>query len=368
MPQSRKSAEIVEGAERAALVLTGIDYGVHPQDFVFYELSRLIEEDRASLDDSEFRKLIDEGIRAHIQDNLHIRARLSEALRAASLQGGARIVADRVVRALENIETDLCNVAVVVRNYTAYLCSRLEAFDEESANDDRISTAADLLFESTGDRSAAETALNVLCQTLTPVSSRVLAHAVSEPLLDEDLEERAYAALKATWPLPRHFMLYSLREHPHEDIPIRWFEVFVEVDELLTVELVLEELRAHGENAAYAEDLAALLEALHASRDPELEDKILDAVKSTSTNPSIQPLLRKFLEEHRPVETAGETSWALRSRAIQTNVQYQTAASLYDKGEKAKSLEVLTSILNEDPEYPFALMLKRLIERAANQA
>ena len=362
MPQSKKSAEIVEGAERAALVLTGIDYGVHSQDFVFYELSRLIEEDRASFDDPEFRNLIDEGIRAHIQDNLRIRARLSEALRAASLQGGARIVANRVARALENIETDLCNVAVVVRNYTAYLFSRLETIDEDSANDDRISTAADLLFESTGDRSAAETALDVLCHTLTPVSSRVLAHAVSEPLLDEDLEARAYTALKASWPLPRHFMLYSLREHPHEDIPIRWFELFVEVDELLTVELVLEELRAHGENAAYAEDLAALLQALHACRDPELEDKILDAVNSASTNPAIQPLLRKFLEEHRPVETSAKTAWDLRSRAIQKNLQYQTAAGLYDKGETAKALDALKSILSEDPEYPFALMLKRLIE------
>jgi hypothetical protein len=363
MPQSRKSVELVEGAERAALVLAGIDYGVDPQDFVFYELSRLIEEDRASFDDPEFRNLIDGGIRAHIHDNLHVRARLSEALRAASLTGGARLVADRVVGALEDVESDLCNVAVVVRNYTAYLFSRLEAIDDDSANDDRVSDAADLLFESTGDRSAAEIALNVLCNTPTPVSSRVLAHAVSEPLLDEDLEARAYAALKASWPLPRHYMLYSLREHPHEDIPIRWFQLFVEVDEVMTVELVLEELRAHGENPAYAEDLVALLEVLHASRDPELEDKILDAVNSGSTIPGIKALLRKFLEEHRPFGPTAGTSWDLRSRALEKNRQYQAAAGLFDKGEKVKALEILTSILSGDPEYPFALMLKRLIEQ-----
>jgi hypothetical protein len=99
----------------------------------------------------------------------------------------------------------------------------------------------------------------------------VLAHAVSEPLLDEDLETRAFTALKSSWPLPRHYMLYNLQGHPHEGIPFRWFQLFVEVDELTTVELILEELRAHGESPDYREDLTALLDVLHGCRDPELE-------------------------------------------------------------------------------------------------
>src|SRR4030095_6454064 len=240
MPQSRKSSGIVEGIEKTVAQLAGTDYNIHPEDFVLYEMHRLIEEDRASFDDTEFRNLIDEGIRAHIQENLHIRAHLAGRLRCAGLKGEAHVVATRVVHALEDLEADLCNVAVLVRNYTGYLLSRIETLDEDSS-DDRITTAADLLFESTGDRSAAETALNVLCATRSPVCARVLAHAVSEPLLDEDLEARAFAALKASWPLPRHYMLYCLREHPHEDIPLRWFQLFVEVDELTTADLVLEE-------------------------------------------------------------------------------------------------------------------------------
>src|SRR6185503_8975535 len=204
------------------------------------------------------------------------------------------------VRALEDINQDLCNVAVVVRSYTAYLLARLEAA-QEGEGDERCAEAADLLFESAGDRESTETALAVLCGARSAVSARVLAHVVSEPLLDEDLEAKAFAALKASWPLPRNYMLYNLQGHPHEDIPFRWFQLFVEVDELTTVDLVLEELRAHGESADYREDLSALLDVLHGCRDPELEDKILGALNSPAATPATSALLQKFLEEHQPV-------------------------------------------------------------------
>jgi len=337
MPQPRKPSGIVEGVEKTSAVLAGTDYGVHPEDFIFYELHRLIEEDRASFDDPEFRNLIDEGIRAHVQDNLDTRARLAGTLRSSGLRGEAHTVARRVVHALEDLEADLCNVA------------------------EKVTTAADLLFESTGDRSAAETALDILCANRSPVCARVLAHAVSEPLLDEDLEARAFVALKASWPLPRHYMLYSLREHPHEDIPIRWFQLFVEVDELMTADLVLEELRAHGESPAYLEDLAALMETLHGCRDPELEDKILDAVNSASTSAPVLSLLRKFLEEHRPAAAPDGGPWAKRSRALELNRQYQSAAALFEQGEKEKGLQALERILSVDKAYPFAVMLRRVM-------
>jgi tetratricopeptide (TPR) repeat protein len=361
MPQPRKSSGIVEGVEKTAAVLAGTDYGIDPEDFILYELHRLIEEDRASFDDADFRNLIDEGIRAHIQDNLGIRAHLAGLLRSAGLKGEAHTVATRVVHALEDLDADLCNVAVLVRNYTGYLLSKLEDVVELETTDEKVTTAADLLFESTGDRSAAETALDILCATRSPVSARVLAHAVSEPLLDEDLEARALAALKTAWPLPRHYMLYSLREHPHEDIPIRWFQLFVEVDELKTVDLVLEELRAHGEASAYLEDIAALVEVLHGCRDPELDDKVLDAVNSPSISAPAQTLLRKFLQEHRPVHSDDRSPWARQARNLELNRQYLSAAGLFERGETEKALQALKKILAVDADYPFAVMLREII-------
>lgn len=357
MRRPQKPNPLIEGAEKAAATLAGFDYGVTADDFILFELHRLIEEDRASFDDFEFRKLIDEGIRAHVEEKPEIRARLAGMLRAAALTGKARTIAMRVVHALEDDQADLCNVAILVRNYTAYLLFRLETLDPD-AIDERITTAADLLFESTDDRNAADTALDVLCATPSPVSARVLAHAISEPLLDEDHEARAFAALKTSWPLPRHYMLYNLQGHPHEDIPARWFQLFVEVDELTTVDLVLEELRAHGEDPRHHEDLATLMEMLQASRDPEIEDKILAAINSASTSPAVLPLLKKFLEEHRPDLAAGPTPWTRRTQDHELNRRYLAAAALFDRGEQSHALEALNSILATEPDCPFALMLK----------
>jgi hypothetical protein len=366
MPHSRKNNNaLVEGAEKTAAIISGFDYGIHPEDFVFYELHRLIEEDRASFDDAEFRILIDEGIRAHIEDNLVIRARLAGILRASGMKGETQTVALRVIHALEDVEADLCNVALLVRNYTGYLLSRLESLDDTDPASDRIATAADFLFESTGDRGAAETALEVLIGSRSPISARVLAHAISEPLLDEDLEARAYEALKASWPSPRHYMLYNLREHPHEDIPIRWFQLFVEVDEPKTVDLALDELRAHSENPRYQEDLLTLMEMLKSCGDPEIEDKVLDAVNSPATNAASLPLLRKFLEEYQPQPPESESAWAVRSRAFQLNRAYRNAAALFERGESEKAREALDKILAEDAGYPLAAMLKQLAEKRA---
>ncbi len=356
LPRPQKNDSILEDIEKAAASLAGFDYNVDAEDFVLYELHRLLEEDRASFDDSEFRTLIDFGVRAHIEENPVARAKLAGILRSA-VTGKSRTVTLRIVRALEELHTDLSNVGVLVRSYTGYLLSRLENV-QEGEGDDRIAEAADLLFESTGDREAAETALAVLSRTPSPVSARVLAHAVSEPLLDEDLELKAFAALKSCWPLSRHYMLYNLHGHPHEDIPFRWFQLFVEVDELTTVDLVLEELRAHGESPDYHEDLSALMDVLHGCRDPELEDKILGALNSSSANPQVSALLRKFLEEHQPAEAKVETNWSRAERQFDLNRRYVEAASLFDAGQTTKAREKLTQILSDDPEYPFALMLK----------
>ena len=143
-------------------------------------------------------------------------------------------------------------------------------------------------------------------------------------------------------------MLYNLRDHPHEDIPIRWFQLFAEVDEPSTVELILEELRAHGDNPRYQEDLAALMEVLQTCRDPEIEDKILDAVNSPAMNAAVVPLLRKFLEGFRPSKPdAPETdsAWARRSRAVRLNRLYRSATALFDAGQAERAAQALEEVL-----------------------
>jgi hypothetical protein len=362
MPRPPKTDSILEDIETAAAAIAGFDYNVDAEDFVLYELHRLLEEDRASFDDPEFRTLIDFGVRAHIEENPAARAKLAGILRSAITEK-SRTVTLRIVRALEDLHTDLCNVGVLVRNYTNFLLSRLEAA-QEAEGDERIAEAADLLFESAGDRDAAETALAVLWRTPSPVSARVLAHAVSEPLLDEDLEAKAFAALKSSWPLPRHYMLYNLNGHPHEDIPFRWFQLFVEVDELTTVDLVLEELRAHGDSPNYREDLSALLDVLHGCRDPELEDKILGVINSSAASPEVAALVRKFLEEHQPAGVQGETPWSRAERQSDLNRRYIEAARLFDAGQVREAREKLGQILREAPEHPFALMLNGISESA----
>src|SRR5881296_2075007 len=104
----------VESLESLTAVISGFDYRVEPDDFVLYELARLIEEDRASLDDEEFRRLIDEGVREHVEENMQVRAELAGILRDAEhkLDTATRAVARRVVRALEDDESDLRNVGV----------------------------------------------------------------------------------------------------------------------------------------------------------------------------------------------------------------------------------------------------------------
>lgn len=359
MPRPQKPDPIVEGADKAAAALAGFDYKVDAEDFVLYELHRLIEEDRASFDDPEFRTLIDTGVRAHVAESPEIRAKLAGILRAAATEQ-SRTVTLRIVHALEDLNTDLCNVGVVVRSYMAYLLSRLETLPQ-AEEDDRIAEAADLLFEATGDRDAAETALTVLCGAPSTVSARVLAHAVSEPLLDEDLETKAFAALKAFWPLPRHYMLYNLQGHPHEDIPFRWFQLFVEMDELTTVDLVLEELRVHGDSERYREDLAALLDVLHGCRDPELEDKILGAINSPPVSPVAAALLRKFVEEHSPAVVTEPNPWTRASRDLDVNRQYVEAAELFDRGQSREARAALDRILAANPAYSLALMLRERI-------
>jgi tetratricopeptide (TPR) repeat protein len=105
------------------------------------------------------------------------------------------------------------------------------------------------------------------------------------------------------------------------------------------------------------------MEVLQTCRDPEIEDKILDAVNSPAMNAAIVPLLRKFLEEFRPAKPDGretDSAWAQRARAARLNRLYLSAAALFEQGKLKEAAQALEEVLKADPGYPFAIMLKRL--------
>jgi hypothetical protein len=322
----RKNTSTAESIEKVAAVLGSFDYGIDPDDFIVYELGRLIEEDRASLDDEEFRRLIDEGIHEHVEQSMGVRLRLATLLRGAhnAMDQGANAVAQRVIQALEDPRSDLRNVAVLVRSYTGYLLGKLETLAESWQDEQRsrewilrwrsgqvsrdalitelhrigraaAGPAADLLFEAPEDQIAAETAIDILAGIRSPVSARVLAHVVSEPMLEEDLEAKAFDALRSQWQFARHYMLYNLRSHTHEDLPYRWFQLLIDDNDPSAVDLVLEELQVHGANPTYHEDLSALVELLSNSRDPELEDKVLSMMNAQETPASVVAMLEGLL-------------------------------------------------------------------------
>ncbi|HYR86398.1 MAG TPA: hypothetical protein VE422_20090 [Terriglobia bacterium] len=342
-------------------LLDNFNYRVECEDFLLYELGRLIDEDRASLDDEEFRRVIDEGIREHVETRLDVRAELAMGLRAA----GARPL--RMVHVVEDIEAPLSSLAPIVQSYTAYLFRRLEECSGKAA--DLVGPIADRLFDSLDDRVAAEAALDALGSIRSPVSARVLAHVVSEPMLEEDLEKKAYALVRAMWPLPRHYIAYSLKPHTHEDLPFRWFQLMIDCDEPSAVDRILEEVLAHAENPDFHEDLQALIGLLGQSRDPRTEEKIMEVLNHPDTPEAAAELLERFLKtassSARPGGGAGTNSRTTLDRLHAANKKYLAAAKLLDSARKADSLRKLDELLNEEPGYPFALMLKQWISASA---
>jgi hypothetical protein len=334
--------------------LEGFDCRVPCDDFLLYELGRLIEEDRASFDDEEFRRVIEEGIHEHIERRLDIRADMANRVRANER-------ATRLLHAIEDIESPLRGIPEIIHSYTAYLFSRLEECAENTP-DERVTTAADVLLDSPGDRADAERAIDLLGSCRSAVSARVLAHAISEPLLEESLELRAYSHLRAMWPLPRHYILYSLKPHTHEDIPFRWFQLLIDCDEPSTVDRILEEVLVHADDPDYREDLIAVTELLARARDPETEDKVLQVINSPEASRTAVALLESFLINTKaPGQRDPKEPWASLDRAYAANRKYLLAAKLFDAGKKADAGRALDELLKEDPQYPLALMLKQLI-------
>jgi hypothetical protein len=341
-------------------MLENFDYRVDCDDYLLYELGRLIEEDRALFEDDEFRRVIEEGVHEHIERRLEIRAEIAMRMRSGP-------AAARAWRVVEDIEAPVRNLAPVVQSYTAYLFRRLEECAEKrGAQTDRIAQVADDLFDSLDDRAATGKALDTLGGIRTSVSARVLAHVISEPTLDEDLEAKAYGLVRAMWPLPRHFILYSLKPHTHEDIPFRWFQLLIECDEPSAVDRILEEVLVHAADPNFREDLLALIGLLAQSHDPGIDDKIMQVLNSEDPPPPAVAMLEAFLKNTKQTLRPNHTGpWAALDRLYAANRKYLALARMFDEGRKADAARKLDELLRDQPEYPFAVMLKRLISRDA---
>src|SRR6185436_9404205 len=131
-------------------------------------------------------------------------------------------IARRTLEALENIEFPLHQSSLIVASYTAYLFRRLqEAADQAAESEDEVRASierwqhgeilreqltkrlkemglpavgplADLLFDAPEDHESAGMAIETLAAIRSSSSARVLAHAILEPILPEDLEMKTY--------------------------------------------------------------------------------------------------------------------------------------------------------------------------------
>jgi hypothetical protein len=125
-------------------------------------------------------------------------------------------------------------------------------------------------------------------------------------MLSEAQERRAFSMLRNRWPVPREYMLYRLREHTHEDIPYRWFELLVEAEETRAVDLILEELLVHGGIPEYREDLTAVLGLIEGSRDPGRIGKIVRLLSFESVSRERLGLLEEWLATSSLAGPVGE--------------------------------------------------------------
>jgi hypothetical protein len=377
-------------ADTLARLFEDFDFSVESDDFLFYEIAGLIDEDRASFEDEAFRRIIDQGIHDHIEERIELRAAMARRLRAAlpTVDGSARTIARRTIEALENSARSLRNASIVVRTYTGYMLRRLDEAADGNGNSEAearalverwrngeilrqqattrlaeigraaVAPLADLLFDVADDDMAAEFALDTLATIRTASSARVLAHAVLEPSLSEQLELKAYQYARSLWPLPRHYMLYTLSSHTHEDLSFRWFQLLVESDELTAVDMILEEVLVHGGDAAYEEDLKSIIELLRLSHDPEVEEKLVAVLNDPQTAAPAARLLQEFAATFHPSAQPADNPWSRAERMAELNRHYLAAARLVDSGRTEEGFRKLDAVLQEQPDYPFAVTLR----------
>jgi len=137
----------------------------------------------------------------------------------------------------------------------------------------------------------------------------------------------------------------------------------IDCEEPSAVDRILEEVVVHGDDPTYREDLLALVGLLQDARDPETEDKILQVLNSRDTSRPAAEILETFLKNSKSrKQSQTETGpWAALNRTYAANRKYLAAARLFDAGAKDEAARALDELLKEEPLYPIALMLRRLI-------
>jgi hypothetical protein len=77
-------------------------------------------------------------------------------------------------------------------------------------------------------------------------------------------------------------------------------------------------------------------------------------------------MLEAFLKNTKQTLRPNHTGpWAALDRLYAANRKYLALARMFDEGRKADAARKLDELLRDQPEYPFAVMLKRLISRDA---
>ncbi len=325
-------------------LIDGVVFGIESDDFLLQELGRLIQDGEPSFEDDDFHFVIKQGIRLYVNPSVDLRARLAESLRRAypGMKDPLRRVALTVIGAIEDVDFSLDVVGTVVRGYTNQLLEALEGSTYDNTIDaegrvwieqwtknelDRLTllerfgklgsagvpAVADLLFDSIEDPMRVQIALELLAAIHTPVAARVLAYIVSEPILEEDQEERARQTLRELWEPALPYVLYNLRRHLHEDIPFRWLELLIETDDTRGVDRILEEVVAHARSASYREDLLTALPLLDRSNDPGVVGKLLRLITEESLPEEAAELIEHWIESSPLAEAVNVALESLRN-------------------------------------------------------
>lgn len=300
-PDREFERALAESADLPGPGLSTVQSLAPADPYLVFELGRLLEEGKATLGHQEFRFLIRQGVRLEYDRDVSVRASFVEALRRTK-EGSSEILT-QVIGAIEDIDFPLDRIGVIVRHYSERLFGGLAKTGPEAAAEE-ITRIVDQLFESPEDPGAARSAITRLeeISRRSPgshecgIGQRALAYAVSEPLLEEDLEEHACSVLRAAWPASRNFVLYNLRKHLHEDIPIRWLELLFAAGELRAVERVLEEVLSHAADPEYREDLLVSLDLIRRSKDPGRSGKLLRLLSGPHTPTASRALLRDWAD------------------------------------------------------------------------
>ena len=126
---------------------------------------------------------------------------------------------------------------------------------------------------------------------------------------------------------------------------------------------MLEEVVVHSKDPTYREDLLALSALLERSNDPGAEDKVLDLLNSPNLPKEAAGILEVFLrntESARRKERPADNPWDSLDRIYAANQRYLAAARMFDAGKKTEAKKLLEELLKDEPQYPFALMLKAM--------